>query len=41
MLGWFNQRYQVVDFRIQDCLNSWGSTAIFLLEPIPAERSGS
>ncbi len=41
MLDWFNQRYQVVDFRIQDCLNSWGSTAIFLLEPLPAERSGS
>ncbi len=41
MLDWFNQRYQVVDHRIQDCLNTWGSTAVFLLEPLPGGRSGS
>ncbi len=40
MLDWFNQRYRVADHRIQDCLNSWGSTAVFLLEPLPAARPG-
>jgi len=39
LIDWFNQHYQVVDARIQPCVNEWGRTAVFLLEPVAATDS--
>jgi len=36
LVDWFNRHYQVVDARIQPCVNEWGRTAVFLLEPVAA-----
>ena len=40
LIEWFNRNYRVVDARIQPCVNKWGNTAIFLLEPRAPSAQG-
>ena len=39
LVDWFNRNYRVLDARIQPCVNQWGATAVFLLEPVAASDS--
>lgn len=40
LIDWFNRHYRIVEARIQPCVNVWGRTAVFLLEPVAGGDPG-